>query len=67
MNGIAQTFSALALQSDMLQDAGTLKYLSSPVISNYTLDQQGNVIFTFSSQLVPSQFLYKSTLPQASQ
>jgi Tfp pilus assembly protein PilN len=62
MNGIAQSFTALTQQSDLLLDPETLKSVKNPAITNYLLDQEGRVVFTFSGELNPQAFLYKDTV-----
>lgn len=65
MNGVSQSFTALAQQSDLLLDPETQKSLKNPVISNYTLDPDGRVVFTFAGELNPQTFLYKNTVVSA--
>jgi hypothetical protein len=56
MNGEAESFSAIALQSDVL---GKTKALTNPILSNLALDEKGRVTFTLNATVAPSLLLYK--------
>lgn len=63
MTGEAQSFNAVALQSDVF---GAERAFKDPVFSNFSLDEQGNVIFNFQTTVDPKLFLYGETLLTAS-
>lgn len=65
MRGVGNSFSAIAFQSDVFgqsQKYGTNKILKNPVLSDLSLDQTGNVGFTFSTQINPGDVLYEKVL-----
>lgn len=64
MKGQAKSYNAIAKQSDVFSQDPTSKYIHNPVFANLDLDQSGNVIFTFTADIDPSQLLYKNNLPQ---
>lgn len=57
MKGEGESFSSIALQSDVFTKS---KFLVDPVISNLTLEQNGNVAFDFTASIDPSVVLYKN-------
>lgn len=59
MSGKAQSYNALALQSDELTKN---KYVRNPIFSNLTLDTQGNVLFDLSFTVDPKFVLYGEAL-----
>lgn len=59
MTGEAQGFNAVALQSDVF---GAERSFKDPVFSNFSLDEEGNVIFNFQTTVDPKLFLYGETL-----
>lgn len=59
LRGQARGYSALALQSDLLNKS---KYIRNPNFSNLQLDDKGNVTFTFNSDIDPSLLSYKRVL-----
>ncbi len=59
MQGQALGYSALALQSDTFNKS---KYIKSPLFSNLTLDDKGNVTFAFTAILDSSIVSYKTFL-----
>jgi len=56
MNGEAESFSAIALQSDVL---GKNKSLSNPILSNLALKEGGKISFTLGAEVPASILLYK--------
>lgn len=59
MKGVAESFTAIALQS---RESGKNKFLQSPILSNMVLDQNGSVMFDFVSSVEPSLILYSKNL-----
>jgi hypothetical protein len=59
MQGQARGYSALALQADIFNKT---KYIKSPLFTNLTLDDKGNVTFIFSAILDPSIVSYKKSI-----
>lgn len=57
MKGEGESFSSIALQSDVL---GKIKSLKNPIISDLVLEQNGNVGFQFNAAVDPSAILYKN-------
>ena len=57
MQGQAQGYNALALQSDIFNKTSFIK---SPLFKNLTLDNSGNVTFEFTATLDPSIISYKN-------
>jgi hypothetical protein len=64
MDGEAQSYAALALQTDEFSLPESRKYLKEAVVSNFLLDPSGNITFNFSGVLNQNVLLYKDTLPQ---
>ena len=65
MKGIGNSFSAIAFQSDVFGQSskyGTNKVLKNPVLSDLSLDVNGNVGFTFTATLDPKDLLYSKVL-----
>jgi hypothetical protein len=61
MSGEAENFTSIALQSDVF---GKSKKILEPVISNLSLEQNGNVSFEFSAKIPPSALSYASKVAQ---
>jgi hypothetical protein len=59
MSGMAIGYRSVALQSDLLNQN---KNFISPVFSNLTLDNSGNVLFDLEFSVDPSFVNYKQTL-----
>jgi len=64
MSGEAQSFNALALQSDIF---GKSPFFSEPLFSDFNIDSTGNVVFSFSAVVIPAEIAYRapSSAPQA--
>lgn len=65
MKGIASSFSSIAWQSDVFgssQRFGTNKVLKNPVLSDLAVDASGNVGFSFSAQIDPTDISYEKVL-----
>jgi hypothetical protein len=60
--GIATSFSAVALQSDVFSNE---KFLKDVLFNDFNLDSSGNVTFHFKASVEPSFILYKSTFSGA--
>ena len=61
MHGVGASFSAIAFQSDVFGQSaqyGKNKILKNPVLSDLSLDQNGNVAFSFSATLNPDDLSY---------
>jgi len=63
MRGQAQSFNAVALQSDIFSKTPSIK---SPIFSDLSLDNNGNVTFSFSGRVDPSLVLYKNSFTESS-
>jgi len=63
MTGQARSFNAVALQSDVF---GTERSFQNPVFSSFTLDDGGDVLFNFRTELDPNLLLYRETVIGAS-
>jgi len=61
MQGEAQSYSSVALQSDIFGDN---KYIKNPIFSNLGLDKQGSITFDLTFNLEPSFMLYKESIKQ---
>lgn len=59
MVGEARSFNAIALQSDIF---GNERYFKNPVFSNFTLNDRGDVLFNFKTEVDPVLLLYRETL-----
>ena len=59
MMGEAKSFNAVALQSDVF---GGERSFQDPIFSNFTLNENGNVIFKFSTSVEPELLRYLETL-----
>ncbi|HYF12994.1 MAG TPA: PilN domain-containing protein [Candidatus Paceibacterota bacterium] len=59
MNGLANSFSTIALQSDQL---GASKVLKDVVFSNISVEPEGKVSFSVTATVDPSLYLYSKTL-----
>ena len=57
MEGIAQSFNSLTLQSDIFRDSDIIL---DPVFSGLILDESGNVQFKFRARIDPSFVLYSN-------
>ncbi len=55
MTGQAKSFNSVALQSDVF---GAEHAFVDPVFGNFTLDDEGNVIFSFEAKIDPDLLLY---------
>ncbi|MSR71378.1 MAG: hypothetical protein EXS50_01740 [Candidatus Taylorbacteria bacterium] len=64
MHGEGESFSSVALQSDVF---GKSKFLKKPIISNLTLSQNGNVGFDFTATIDQAGLLYKNSSKFSSQ
>jgi hypothetical protein len=62
MQGQARGYSALALQAEAFNKT---KFIKSPLFTNLTLDDKGNVTFAFTATLDPSLLSYKKSLENA--
>ncbi len=58
LSGEGQSFSSIALQSDVF---GQNKLLKDPIVSNLSLQQNGSVGFDFTASLDPKVALYKNS------
>lgn len=58
MAGEAQSFNALALQSDIF---GKSPFFTEPIFSNFNIDSSGNVVFGFSAVVSLSEIAYRGT------
>ncbi|MEI6057531.1 MAG: hypothetical protein WCQ60_00985 [bacterium] len=68
MQGIGTSFSAIAFQSDVFGKSinyGRNIIVKSPVLSNLSLDANGNVAFTFTAGLDPADYSYTKILKQS--
>jgi hypothetical protein len=59
MDGEADSFAAVALQSD--EFAKQAKYMSNQLFSNINLDPTGTIIFRFTATIDPQLILYKKS------
>ncbi len=59
MSGQAKSFNAVALQSDVF---GQEKYFQNPVFSNFSLNDDGDVIFSFKTTVSNDLLLYRETI-----
>src|SRR3989338_11694204 len=59
MMGVARSFNAVALQSDIF---GSDRYFKNPVFSNFTLTDKGDVMFNFRTALDKKLLLYRETI-----
>lgn len=65
MNGVADSFNSIAFQSDVFgksQKYGTNKILKNPILSNLSVDGDGNVKFNFSGELQLADISYEKVL-----
>lgn len=65
MKGTGNSFSAIAFQSDVFgqsQKYGSNKVLKNPALSDLSLDQNGNVGFTFTTTINPADLSYSKIL-----
>lgn len=65
MKGLANSYSSVAFQSDVFgrsQKYGTNKVIRNPILSDLSVDQNGNVNFNFSAEIVQSDISYEKTL-----
>lgn len=58
LSGEAKSFNAVSLQSDVF---GEEKRFTSPVFSNFTLNDRGNVLFQFKTAVDPGLVAYRET------
>lgn len=61
LSGEAKSFNAVALQSDIF---GEEKRFTSPVFSNFTLNERGNVLFQFKTAVDPALVAYRETVQE---
>lgn len=59
MTGQAKSFNSVALQSDVFGAEDSFK---DPVFSNFSLNEDGDVIFNFQTTVDPKLLLYRATL-----
>jgi len=59
MTGVARSFNAVALQSDIF---GSDRYFKNPIFSNFTLTDRGDVMFNFRAVLDKKLLLYRETI-----
>lgn len=57
MEGVARSFSSVALQSDLF---GANRSLQGPLFSNLNIDAEGNATFSFQATLDPSLVSYRA-------
>ena len=70
MKGVGNSFSAIAFQSDVFgqsQKYGSNKVLKNPVLSDLSLDQNGNVGFVFTTTINPADLSYSKVLDSSLQ
>ena len=68
MKGTGNSFSAIAFQSHVFgqsQKYGSNKVLKNPALSDLSLDQNGNVGFTFTTTINPADLSYSKILTSA--
>lgn len=69
MKGIADSFNSVAFQSDVFgssQKYGTNKVIKNPVLSDLSVDKDGNVIFNFSAEMAQPDISYERVLASES-
>ena len=59
MTGQGKSFNTVALQSDVF---GAEPSFKDPVFSNFTLNENGDVVFDFTTSLEPSLLLYRESV-----
>lgn len=67
MKGIADSFNSVAFQSDVMgnsQKYGTNKVLKNPVLSDLTVDANGNINFNFAADVMLSDISYEKALSE---
>ncbi|MDO8564710.1 MAG: hypothetical protein Q7R88_01820 [bacterium] len=62
MTGLAKSFNAVALQSDVF---GSEPSFRDPVFANFTLNDRGEIVFNFKANVDPEFILYGKTLSGA--
>lgn len=65
MRGVGSSFSSIAFQSSVFGQSekyGSNKILKNPVLSDLSVDQNGNVGFTFTATIVPADISYDKVL-----
>jgi hypothetical protein len=62
VQGQARGYSAVALQSELLNESGHFK---NPVFSNLRLDREGNVLFYFTALIDPTFLSYEKAVTSA--
>ena len=68
MSGVGTSYSAIAFQSDVFGSSvqyGENIAVRNPVLSGLTLNQNGNVSFSFTTELDPSNIAYSKILAAA--
>ena len=58
MDGVAQNFTAIALQAQEFNKPDNLKYIKNPIISNLNLNKDGTVNFSFVATVDPKFLTY---------
>ena len=59
MKGQGKSFNTVALQSDVFGEEPSFK---DPVFSNFTLNENGDVVFDFTTSLEPSLLMYREAV-----
>lgn len=59
MTGQGKSFNTVALQSDVFGEEPSFK---DPVFSNFTLNENGDVVFDFTTSLEPSLLMYRESV-----
>jgi hypothetical protein len=69
MKGVADGFNSIAFQSDVFgrsQKYGTNKVLKNPILSDLSVDVDGDVKFNFTAEILPDDISYEKVLSQTS-
>lgn len=67
LKGVGNSFSAIAWQSDVFGQStkfGKNKVVKNPILTDLVLDDKGNVAFTFTASLDPSDVSYEKVLTE---
>jgi len=62
VNGVAKSYNAVAYQSEVFAKEHSLV---DPIFSNLDLDNNGNVLFNFSTNIIPGFITYTRKAPQS--
>jgi Tfp pilus assembly protein PilN len=62
MKGQARGYAALALQADAISNS---QYFTDPIFSDLTLDDRGNVAFTFKAKVDPALVSFRQGVEKA--